>query len=124
MDFGLDKFLGWQTLLFGLAVYFAVLAFRRVVELAFRKYVYSAGWWATLLSFLPGLVGLAGGVWMPWFPFPEGIETPGTRGVFGLVVGMASGVIYRAAKKLIESRFPGIFDSKPSNTPTLPPGKP
>lgn len=109
MDFGLDTFINWQTALFAFGVYSFVLLIRRVVEFSFKQ-VKGADWWKLVLSILPGALGLSAGVWLSTFPYPEVLMTRAGRGVYGLVIGMASGVIYRIVKKAIKNRFPGAFD--------------
>ncbi len=117
MNFGIETLASGQTLVFCLAIYAFVWCFRKLVEGIGRKtrIRYSYYWREVALPVLPSVIGAIAGATMSFFPYPEGLSHPGSRTLYGLVCGFASGLVYKIALSIVRKLWPGALPSTPSD---------
>jgi hypothetical protein len=120
MDEALTNFVGWHTLIFGLACWILTFFTRRVVETAVPslkkaadanqegktyKTTFARWWNEAVLYSIPVLWGGLSASLATMYPFPAGITSFSARLFFGIVVGFFSGFIYKILKKIIFKKF-------------------
>lgn len=105
MEDSIMQFLSWQFVLFCLALAAITFVVRRFVEY-FEKDVPDLKLWNDLiLPILP--VFLGGGIasLVTMYPYPEGLHSVVSRGIWGTVAGLLSGLVYRVAKTLLSAKL-------------------
>jgi hypothetical protein len=102
---GLSIFFRWEPILFGMAVFSIILVLRRIVEGSYEP-IKGNHWWKVFLSVAPALVGVLLSL-TSIMPIPKDMQRYET--LYGLVIGMFSGVIYRIVKATIRSKWPNAF---------------
>lgn len=136
MDEALTNFIGWHTLIFGLACWILTFFTRRITETAvptLKKAVDAnkegvtykttfARWWNEVILY--GLPVFWGGLsaTLARYPFPEAPLSFSARLFFGIVVGFFSGFIYKVLKKIILKKFDIVSekDLPAAKAPELP----
>lgn len=101
MEIGLDQLFSFPNLVFCLVVSVLVLIQRKLIEEVLWKNSVNNKWWNELcLPLAPmGTGALLAGL-IAQYPYPEGFDVFWGRVFFGIVCGMASGTVYRIAKKM------------------------
>jgi hypothetical protein len=126
MDQALTNFLGWHTLIFGLACWILTLFTRKIVETAVPslkkgadankegatyKSTFARWWNEVILYALPVMWGSFSASVATMYPFPEGLTSFSARLLFGIVVGFFSGFLFKIFKKVVLKKF-DIVDEK------------
>jgi hypothetical protein len=111
MDSIISELLGWQFVLFSLAIMAVTSVIRKIVEFILEsiptKLVSKTNkiWTELLLPILPVILGAVLGVICVQYPFPMGLSTDSGRVVFGLVAGLLSGLLYRVIKSILAGKL-------------------
>jgi len=120
MDEALTNFVGWHTLIFGLACWILTFFTRRIVETAVPslkkgadanapavtyKTTFARWWNEVILYALPVAWGSVSAVAAKMYPFPAGLTSFSARLFFGIVIGFFSGFIYKILKKMVLKKF-------------------
>lgn len=120
MNEALTDFIGWHTLIFGLACWVLTFFTRRIVETAIPHLKKQADanapdatyrttfarWWNEVILYaLPVAWGAISASLMTMYPFPQGLTSFSARLFFGIVVGFFSGFIYKILKKIVLKKF-------------------
>lgn len=109
---------------FGLACYFFSLGIRTVAERWFPRLMINWYWNELALAVLPALVGVALMFVAPKYPYPALFMTSAwSKVLFGGVVGICSGWVYRILKATVKKVW-GVDLDKKSNAPPPEPGTP
>lgn len=95
----------WWLVLFVFVILFIVFVVRKVVEGAFPHLVARPFWRERFLPVFPIALGLIIAVWSKTFHFPDGVSTPFTRGCLGMVLGGASGWVYKIVKAKVKTTW-------------------
>jgi len=104
------------VLVFGVVVWMAVLLFRKVIEALAVKIAHifpdkyepwwQEGWREWVLPAAPVVFGGLAAYLFPTYPFPEMFESMEGRVFLGMVLGGASGYVYRWAKVQFKKYVP------------------
>lgn len=107
MDSILSIIFGWQLIIFCLAISAIVFLLRAAVEYTLSNYKvqHSKLWTELVLPILPILVGLISALSLSSFPYPPELNNASSRGIFGLVAGFFSELVYRIIKGLLVKKF-------------------
>ena len=120
MDDALTNFVGWHTLIFGLACWILTFFTRRVVETAVPslkkgtdanqagvtyKTTFARWWHEVILYAVPVVWGGLSASLATMYPFPAGLTSFSARLLFGIVIGFFSGFIYKIFKKVVLKKF-------------------
>jgi hypothetical protein len=105
MDTMLQALLSWQFLLFCLAIAAIVFVLRTIAEYVMKNWAFAAResslWNDLLLPILPVLLGTGLAFFVKKYPYPEGLMSISGRMIWGLVAGLASGLVYRLFKTFL-----------------------
>lgn len=97
----LMNFFTWQFMLFSLAVAGVTFILRKVIEYYAKNITKNTAWEDLVLPIFPLVLGCLMGKLMTAYPYPDGLNSVGGRVIFGLVVGMFSGLVYRVLNSLL-----------------------
>lgn len=138
MDDALTNFIGWHTLIFGLACWILTFFTRKIVETAVPtlkkvsdangegvtyKTTFARWWNEVILYALPVAWGSLSATLATMYPFPAGLTSFSARLFFGIVVGFFSGFIYKILKKMVLKKFDIVGDDDlPAAKPPEPAG--
>lgn len=112
MEFGLDRFLCWQTGVLGIVIYGLTLGIRTVMELwqpslTDRTRKLNAWWTNVLIPLIPIIIGVAlCGCIRKTFPWPEGLGRLWGRLMYGFVCSVSASKIYQLVWGTLKSRLP------------------
>lgn len=112
MDFGLDKFFCWQTVVIGFVVYGLTLGIRTVMEmwrpiLTDRAQKANAWWTNVVLPLIPVTIGVTLCVCVrKTFPWPDGLGQFWGRAMYGFICGASASKIYQLVWGTLKSRLP------------------
>jgi len=121
MDAILQLFITWQFLFFGLAVATIMYVIRIILEFAFPIFIKSIVWTNLILPLLPVFLGLFGSLLLTSFPYPDGLVSTENRGIFGLVAGLLSTLLYRVVKSLLIQKIQIVIPTENPEAPVNPP---
>lgn len=120
MDQAFSEFLGWHTLIFGLACWILTFFTRRIVETAKPDLAMQADenhptpsyktklarWWNQVILYaIPVFWGMTTAGLAKMYPFPKGIDTLSGRLFFGMVVGFFSGFMFKLVRRFVGRKF-------------------
>jgi drug/metabolite transporter (DMT)-like permease len=97
----LEQLFTIANIIFCLVIALLVWAMRWLVEKRIWKNAVNTKWWSEFFMHLAPLgVGAALAASISEYPYPEGFSSLGSRLLYGVVCGMASGTVFRIAKKM------------------------
>lgn len=121
MDPILQMLLNWQMVLFGLAIAAVTFVIRKVIEYAMANWQFAAKeskmWTDLILPILPVFLGVGGALLFKMFPYPNGLTGGESRGIFGLVAGLLSTLLYRVVNTLLGQKI-DVPPTAPGTPPT------
>ena len=106
MDPILAMFLNWQFIVFSLAIAAIIFVLRTIVDYFVTKEKLKKFWQGVLLPILPVIVGGVAALIIKAYPYPNDLDSTGSRILFGVVSGLFSGLFYRVIKTLIGIKAP------------------
>lgn len=125
MDPILQMLLNWQMVLFGLAVAAVTFVIRKTAEYGMANWGFlskeSKLWTELILPILPVFLGVGGALLFKMFPYPNGLTGSESRGIFGLVAGLLSTLLYRVVNALLVQKVETVLPPAAPTDSTKPP---